>query len=662
MPPDTQTHSQTRTLNYPNTALGRIPLRLMQVAWVMLGGLFIAFYLSALPLIYDSFVIEASERFTVALSILGMQHGDYATMMTVFNLPLPITCVVLALLIFWKRRHDRMALIVSLGILFLPAQIGRSPIGFTISYPELWWIPSAMRMISGMLIILFLCLFPNGRLIPRWALVYMIIAVPFTLWVHDTRMYIDPTSRASITFISSSYGMIGLILQVWRYRYVSTRQERQQTKWIALGLGVSIVILAVLITLDVVLPPRLIDNPVASLTYRVIGTVSLSYLASLIIPIAFAIAILRSRLWDIDLIINRSLVVVLTTVIIGAGMGTLVLVGNALLGEAFAGVPLLLGALLAGATLDRIRRRVQHFIDRRFYRWRFDLIQLAEANRRHPSNTRFGALTHKTMAGYTIDDVAGKGGMGEVYRATAPDGRTVALKTLLDLHDDDERRRFEREAEVMRQLEHPNIARLFDAGTAQRPYLVLEWVEGASLGALLRQRGGFDIPDALLVLRGVANALDHAHARGVIHRDLKPDNILMRVTDDGARAEPILIDFGVAKFAGGSTLTGANAIGTITYMAPEQIQSSKHVTQRADLYALGVIAYEILTGKPPFDGHPGHILFAHLDEPPPDPRRKAPHLPAPYTFILQRALAKDPDQRWNSAGAFVYALEDAVGV
>jgi len=246
---------------------------------------------------------------------------------------------------------------------------------------------------------------------------------------------------------------------------------------------------------------------------------------------------------------------------------------------------------------------------------------------------------------YGLIGVLGRGATATVYRAhQARLGRDVALKVLhaRDEGDGALRARFEREARTLAQLRHPNIVQVYDAGEEDGElYLVMELIEGTSL----RQRLGAPwTPERALPLLGqVAAALDYAHARGVIHRDLKPANVL----------------FGVARIVGGTAgLTRADAaIGTPEYMSPEQALAEP-VGPAADLYALGVVAYELLTGELPFTADsPLALLNAHVAKPPPRADAVNLRLPAPAGDSLARALAKRPEERYASAAALVEALE-----
>lgn len=191
--------------------------------------------------------------------------------------------------------------------------------------------------------------------------------------------------------------------------------------------------------------------------------------------------------------------------------------------------------------------------------------------------------------------------------------------------------------------------------------MVMEYVEGPDLASLLKQRGRLPLEEALPLLQDVASALDYAHSQGVIHRDVKPSNVMVEhITGSGQHrtSRAVLMDFGIAKsYAAATRLTQSGMIGTLDYISPEQIQGASEVDGRADVYSFGVMAYQVLTGELPFKhNNPGAMVMAHLMQPAPDPRRLAPELPDDAADALMRAMAKSPEARFASAGEFIAAL------
>jgi TolB-like protein/tRNA A-37 threonylcarbamoyl transferase component Bud32 len=260
---------------------------------------------------------------------------------------------------------------------------------------------------------------------------------------------------------------------------------------------------------------------------------------------------------------------------------------------------------------------------------------------------------------YTVDREVGAGGMATVYLATDDKhDRKVALKVLRPelaavLGPD----RFPREIRIVAQFHHPHILSLYDSGeSAGFLYYVMPFVEGESLRERMRREGELPIAEAVRILREVVDALAYAHERGIVHRDIKPDNVMIT----GRHA--VVTDFGVAKAvsaAGGEKLTTVGmAVGTPTYMAPEQAMGEVNVDHRADLYAVGVLGYEMLSGKPPFDGPTAQaILSAHVLEAPPNLRELRPTVPPVLAEALVRCLAKNPADRWQSAEELLTQLE-----
>lgn len=274
-------------------------------------------------------------------------------------------------------------------------------------------------------------------------------------------------------------------------------------------------------------------------------------------------------------------------------------------------------------------------------------------------------------ARYRIEEVLGTGGVGVVYRAVHTGlHHAVALKVLRHGYEDIEmlRRRFQREAKVMSQLNHPNIVGLTDYGIADNvPYLVMELLEGRSLDELLDDEGPPDPCVTVEVTRAVVRGLAFAHARGVLHRDLKPGNVfLQRLPDDPHHVK--LLDFGLAKILDDGLDDGSNeptitkagtVIGTPAYMAPEQ-GAGQRVDARADVYSAGVLLFELLSGDPPFEAdRRADLLRAHMVSPVPDPAAMRPGLilSRELQALLLKALAKEPADRFQNAAEMLDALD-----
>ncbi len=259
---------------------------------------------------------------------------------------------------------------------------------------------------------------------------------------------------------------------------------------------------------------------------------------------------------------------------------------------------------------------------------------------------------------YQIIRKIGQGGMAVVYLAKDPQiGREVAIKILTTQgpQSDELRARFRQEAQTIASLDHPCIVPIYDYGEVDgAPYLVMRYMAGGSLADWLRQ-GGLPLPTILEIMRRLAGALDEAHRRGIIHRDLKPGNILF-----DQRQTAFLSDFGIVKRLNASVnLTqGLGAIGTPAYMSPEQALGGAELDGRSDVYSLGVVLFELLTGQRPFQAPDTlALLHAHVYEPIPQLRQLNPNLPEACQPLLETAMAKDRQQRFASAGTLVHALE-----
>src|SRR5271157_4981105 len=267
---------------------------------------------------------------------------------------------------------------------------------------------------------------------------------------------------------------------------------------------------------------------------------------------------------------------------------------------------------------------------------------------------------------YRLDAQIGRGGMSTVYRAfdTVLE-RPVAIKLMHReiASDSDQLERFRREARSVAQLNHPHVVTVIDAGEepspeGASPYIVLEYVEGETLKDLIRREGPLEIPQAIAYAIEIARALGAAHEHMIVHRDVKPQNVLISV-EGGAK----ITDFGIARTLTEEGLTMAGRVlGTTDYVSPEQALGQP-VTGQSDLYSLGVVLYEMLTGEVPFRGKtPVAVAMKHVREQIPDVQRQRPELSAATAAVVDRAVAKDLSERYPDAASMVADLEDVLAV
>lgn len=273
--------------------------------------------------------------------------------------------------------------------------------------------------------------------------------------------------------------------------------------------------------------------------------------------------------------------------------------------------------------------------------------------------------TGKTLRGrYKIEELLGKGGMSSVYKATDPNlRRTVAIKLIHKHLSSDPQfvSRFEEEAAAVAQLDHPNVIKVYDFDQDGDIYfMVLEFVPGESLQERLirlnEANRRFSLGELIEIAASICDALDYAHARGTIHRDVKPANIMFN-----KNGQAILMDFGIAKIIGGKQQTATGLIvGTAVYMSPKQTES-KQPDSRIDIYSLGVVLFEMVGGRPPFEGDSAmEIMLKHLNDPVPDLSELNSETPPALKKIIEKALAKELQDRYQSASEMAVALRDVI--
>lgn len=260
--------------------------------------------------------------------------------------------------------------------------------------------------------------------------------------------------------------------------------------------------------------------------------------------------------------------------------------------------------------------------------------------------------------GWRVARHVGEGAMAHVYEAFGPDEQRVAVKVLHGalVHQRDVAFRFRREAELLESIDSPHVLKVLGRGRDERGrfFLVLEFVEGVSLFSLLAQSRTLPYGHALDITMQICRALEAAHAAGIVHRDMKPENVIV----DGMPTEPRVkvLDFSISKDQDLSFTATGTILGTPSYMAPEQARGD--VTPLSDVYAVGAILYDMMVGRPPFLGtEPGKVLAALLTETPPRPREIAPHVSPAAEAVILRAIARDPNERYADMRAFAGAIE-----
>jgi predicted Ser/Thr protein kinase len=625
-------------------------LRSLRVGWIVLAGITLILFVYSLFQNYAARLGLPVTGFEPFLTPFGLDGAFLAGYITVVNLLTYLPFVSMGLNVFARKSDHLITLLASLAMLLMGATFVTREIDAPVFY-----------MLAALLALAFFYTFPHGHFTPRWTLGLLIVQL-----VIDG-LFIQPRLLAGENLLSYTRLLIlflpPLLLQIQRYLHLPASVQRQQIKWAVFGMTLALLGFTFPAILFALVPPSTEQPGVLLLLYWLFGY-PLRNLLLCAMPVGIGLAVLRNRLYDIDLVLNRSLVFGAVTLLLALVFILAAAVRYLVLRVIAPEQTLMLmtfSAVVSGLVFNPLRRYIQGIIDRRVFGLRFNLHELHAANDL-PAIEHSGFYTGRTLDGYHIRDVLGKGGMGEVYQAVTDDGRVAAIKILAsELAQQPEfRLRFQREADMTQRLQHPNIVRLYGSGEDNGvAYLALEYVAGGTLKDHLQQHERLTITEAATMLQPLADALDYAHTQGIVHRDLKPSNIMLKNAHDGT-LHPILMDFGVAHLRDATTaLTGSGAIGTIDYMAPEQILEARKVGEQADIYALGVMLYEMLTGEKPFKGAPAQVMFAHLQQPAPDPRDLVGEMPRHVAKAIQRAMAKDPSERFASAGEFTTCITDS---
>lgn len=654
-----------------------------QVAWVVVVVASLAGTLAGAPARFTEMhqpCLDPGECFTAqltpdeqqALIDRGVSLYSYTGYLEAVAGVEVLACLLAAALIFWSRRDSWIALVASLFLVLASCYATFNLDALGRALPAVAPLARAHYGATMAFVALILVLFPNGRFVPRWT---RWLVVGWAAWQALAVVY-PPIARAitpSSPWLAALPNILvfgaGVGAQIYRYRSVSTAIERQQAKWVTIALALHIMVFAIVSVTTQVIPRatghQMFQTPMANIAWELCfyhGYV----LTFLLIPLALLLSVLRYRLWDIDFIINRSLIYgALTTLLF-------LLFGGSVLGlqRIFAVVTdgslvLVIGfsALLVGLLFQPARRFLQRFVDQRLYGIGVDYVGALREQREGLARPLRPRPHSEGLSDYRDLEFVGRGGMAEIYRATHDRlNRSFAIKILMPetvRKDASHVERFEREARIISALSHPNIVSLHDFGISEdgSRYIVMQYVSGGDLGMLLKAEKRLPIHRAMPLLKDIAHGLDYAHSHGIIHRDIKPSNVLLEpveVTDPARSHRAVLSDFGVAKLLSSTNLTATNILGTLDYMSPEQINDSAEVDERADVYSMGVLAYKMLTGERPFSAtSPTAMLIAHLQQPAPDARDAVPEIPERVALAVRKAMAKDPLRRYPTVGAMV---------
>jgi hypothetical protein len=660
--PNAQTSALTVAAVTPDIAR-RSPFRgrqlfLVRLAWISIVAAVLAIVITGLPVRYEK--VRAADPYLRApdfknLIDAGVSPDVAATADLISSLVFLIVLVGGGALLFWRASESRQASFLSLSLVLFGAAwsgllaVHRTP-GPPFEQPFAGLASTILNIVTTLALFNALFWLPEGRYVTRWTAWLMALVTVITVGLYLLVNF--PQAHDLVNMVAVPVNLLGLSKQVSQYRRVPDASTRQRIKWVMIGMAVAILGFLIGHTIPIVVG----SQPGSTPGLVVLFAQLLERLGDIAMLGCFAIAIVRYRVWPVDLVINRSLVygtvsLALIGVFLGGG-----LVLKRVLGPDETSIAFAVSTIGAAVLFNPARKRTQRLIDRRLYGFRFDLGELERAQQTQSGSDR-GAMG-ATIGKYRILRVLGRGGMGKVYQGECG-GQLVAIKVLPhEMAQQDFLKWFEREVHTLSKMTHPNIVRLLETGeSGGRPYMVLDFIEGRELSRILADRPRMPLEDVRPLLHDVAAALDYAHERGLVHRDVKPSNIMIRRRFDGTRFEAVLMDFGIAKTGDALTArTGTGAIGTIAYMAPEQIVAATTVDRRADVYSLGVTAFEMLSGEVPFKGSPAQVLFAHLQESPTDLRQLVPDVPLAVSRSVMKCLEKKPENRLQSAAEFIAAL------
>jgi predicted Ser/Thr protein kinase len=642
--------------------------------FIVLSFATVVFFSLGVPLYFQSYIENINEETLAALQGLGLSTTFYAAYQTVLVVLLAIGFAVAGMIIVWFKSDEWLALLVAFTLIGQ----GANAFGPLQKMAAISSVEIPVRFVIAMVLMglpLSCYLFPDGKIQKRWMIyvagfwfIWLMVSVfwhsfPFNLF--------DRGGSDTLRYLLSLLAVLstGIYAQVYRYRTTDSATKREQLKWIVFGIAVGIL---TGIGVNLFLSFFELTQPSAG-TYLIVDmlTQTLSVIAQFMVPVAVVFSILKYRLYDIELVINRSIIYGSLTLVLAAVFGIL-LFGLQSAYKAITKqdnpptIAVVISTIAVSSIFQPTRKALRRFINLKFYGMDIDFDEIKRRNQQMSKAASLPSEDVTNVGGYREIELIARGGMGEVYKARHPNlNRTVAVKVLSSFFKDDPNfnKRFAREAKTMAQLRHPNIITIHDYGDQNGlPFIVMEYLTGETLSHMLTRCERLSLEDCLPLLEDIASALDYAHGQGVIHRDIKPSNVIIEpitTLTSGRTQRAILMDFGIARFASENTMLTASGdvLGTADYISPEQVHGTVELDSRADQYSFAVMTYQLLTGHKPFErNNTWAMIRSHLEEPPPDPRIHV-KMPEPVALAILKALSKKPEERFSSVGEFVKALK-----
>ena len=662
--------SQTAT----SLRLNGTDLSVARGVFIVLSFATVLFFSLGVPLYFQGYIENINDETLAALQGLGLSTTFYAAYQTVLVVLLAIGFAVAGMIIVWFKSDEWLALLVAFTLIGQ----GANAFGPLQKMAAISSVEIPVRFVIAMVLMglpLSCYLFPDGKIQKRWMIyvagVWFVWLMVSVFWHSFPLNIFERGGNATLRYLLSLLAVLstGIYAQVYRYRTTDSTTKREQLKWIVFGIAVGIL---TGIGVNLFLSFFELTQPSAG-TYLIVDmfTQTLSVIAQFTVPVAVVFSILKYRLYDIELVINRSIIYGSLTLVLAAVFGIL-LFGLQTAYKAITQqdnpptLAVVISTIAVSSIFQPTRKALRRFINRKLYGMDIDFDEIKRRNQQLSKAASLPSDDVTNVGGYREIELIARGGMGEVYKARHPSlNRTVAVKVLSSLFKDDPNfnKRFAREAKTMAQLRHPNIITIHDYGDQNGlPYIVMEYLTGETLAHMLTRCERLSLDEGIPLLEDVASALDYAHGQGVIHRDIKPSNVIIEpitTLTSGRTQRAILMDFGIARFVTENTMLTASGdvLGTVDYISPEQVQGTTELDSRADQYSFAVMTYQLLTGHKPFErNNTWAMIRSHLEEPPPDPRIHV-KMPEHVAKALLKALSKKPDERFLCVGEFVKALK-----